>query len=422
MVETQATSDATEPPATAPIQAGLAVAFAGQTTPELIGPLLRSAERELARGFPDRSGVFLLTEQDSADGTMAAARDAVTDPARLIQLAAPHDGPRAPSPAARAQTIRLIFESAAAFGADALAVIDADLTTLEPDGIHRLLRPVVEQGADFVGPYYARPRFAGAITSSIVYPFMRALYGRRLRFPAGGDFACSSRFGKFCSAQATWGGDGSRIATDLWLVHRALTGGFKMSQAVIGLRSGAAADEDAELSAVLARVLGALFIETERNVPFWQKVRTSEPVPLAGTPVGAEKDGPTIDFKQTVDAFRLGLDHLMPVWEVVLPPSSLHELRKLARRTEDQFRLPDALWARIVYDFAIAFHTRVMSREHLLPAFAPLYLGWLASHVAEMSGADFARSERRVEDLCLRFEAEKPYLISRWRWPDRFNP
>jgi hypothetical protein len=30
--------------------------------------------------------------------------------------------------------------------------------------------------------------------------------------------------------------------------------------------------------------------------------------------------------------------------------------------------------------------------------------------------------EQRIEALCLAYEAEKGYLISRWRWPDRFNP
>jgi hypothetical protein len=41
---------------------------------------------------------------------------------------------------------------------------------------------------------------------------------------------------------------------------------------------------------------------------------------------------------------------------------------------------------------------------------------------AEMGDAGAVRLEDRLEQLCLQFEAEKPYLISRWRWPDRFNP
>jgi glucosylglycerate synthase len=422
LVETQKTSTENELPAAAPVRAELLLAIVGHPSVETMGPMLRAAEQGLTRGFPDRSRVVLLADPDPSDATAAVAREAVTDPTRLILLAVPAEAHRPGPLAARAQVLKMILESAAALGAEAVAVVDADLTSPERQGIDRLFRPVVEHGADFVAPYYARPRFAGAITSSIVYPFTRALYGRRLRFPTGGDFACSARFGQFCSAQGSWGGDGGRIVTDLWLAHRALTGGFKLSQAVIGTRWGSAADEDADLTTVLGRVLGVLFGEAERNVPFWQRVRTSEPVALVGTPVGVEQGGPAVELKQTADAFRLGLDHLMPVWEAVLPPTTRHELRKLARRGEHEFRLPDPLWARIVYDFAIGFHARIMSREHLLSAFTPLYLGWFASHVSEMAGADFAQRERRVEDLCLRFEAEKPYLISRWRWPDRFNP
>lgn len=422
MVDTQRTSGETDVLTAVPARVDLAVAIAGHGSAETIGSAVRAAEQGLERGFRGRTGVVLLPDQDLAEGTAAAAHDAVTNPARLIQLSVPSDGPRTAPPASRAQLLKLIFDSAAGLGVQALAVVDADFTSVEPEGIERLLRPVLEQGADFVAPYYARPRFAGAITSSIVYPFTRALYGRRLRFPAGGDFACSGKFGQFCTTQGIGGGDGGRIVTDLWLTHRALVGGFKLSQAVIGSRSGSAPDEDPELSAVLARVLGSLFAEAERNVPFWQKVRTSQPVALVGTPLAAVQDGPAIDLEQPVHAFRLGLEHLMPVWEVALPPTTLHELRKLARRSGDAFRLPDSLWARIVYDFAIAFHARLMSREHLLSAFAPLYLGWFASYVSEMADADLARSERRLDELCLRFEAEKPYLISRWRWPDRFNP
>ena len=50
----------------------------------------------------------------------------------------------------------------------------------------------------------------------------------------------------------------------------------------------------------------------------------------------------------------------------------------------------------------------------------PLYLGWVASFVNEVAPLGRQEAEARVERLCEAFEAEKPYLISRWRWPDRF--
>jgi hypothetical protein len=403
-----------------PTKAEVAVAITGLGSREAVAPLLQTVEQSLITHFPGRGGVVFLADHDGSGERLDAGETAAT-PGRVVSVVAPPAAERTGKPASRAQFLKQFFESATGLGVSVLATIDSELLTVEPAGLSRLLRPVLTGGADFVAPYYVRPRFAGTITSGIVYPMTRSLYGRRLRFPFGGEFACSAHFGKFCAAQGAWA-ETNRAVTDLWLAHRALTGGFKLSQAVIGGRSASAADDSAELSAVLAGVLGVLFGEMERNVPVWQKVRGSEPVALIGTPTGTDQPGPVIDFERTVGGFRLGLDNLMPVWEVVLPPTTLHGLRKLARQGAGDFRLPDPLWARIVYDFAIGFHTRVMSREHLLSAFTPLYLGWLASHVAEMGDADFARRERRVEELCLEFETEKPYLISRWRWPDRFNP
>jgi len=42
--------------------------------------------------------------------------------------------------------------------------------------------------------------------------------------------------------------------------------------------------------------------------------------------------------------------------------------------------------------------------------------------VNEVARLDAAGAAERIERLCEVFEAEKPYLISRWRWPDRFAP
>ena len=63
-----------------------------------------------------------------------------------------------------------------------------------------------------------------------------------------------------------------------------------------------------------------------------------------------------------------------------------------------------------------------MNREHLLSAFTPLYAGWLGSWIGEMASAREPDVEARIERLCLQYEVEKPYFISGWRSPDRFNP
>ena len=123
-----------------------------------------------------------------------------------------------------------------------------------------------------------------------------------------------------------------------------------------------------------------------------------------------------------LESFKLGCQDLQGLWSLFLPPATLLDYKKLSRSPEDLLRFPDDLWARTVYDFALAWRLRVIDRDHLLRAITPVYLGWAASSVLEMQTAGPEEVEERQERLCMAFETQKRYLISRWRWPDRFSP
>jgi hypothetical protein len=129
-----------------------------------------------------------------------------------------------------------------------------------------------------------------------------------------------------------------------------------------------------------------------------------------------------VDTSRLVESFQLGNRELQEIWSLVLPPSSLFELRKLSRLPVDQFRMPDELWVKVVYDFALAHRLRTISRDHLLRSLTPLYLGWVASYAHDVQSVGALSPERRLDRLSLAYEAGKSYLLSRWRWPDRFNP
>jgi hypothetical protein len=123
-----------------------------------------------------------------------------------------------------------------------------------------------------------------------------------------------------------------------------------------------------------------------------------------------------------LETFQLGFRNLQEVWALVLPPVTLLELKRLSRPSTERFHLPDELWVRIVYDFALAYRLRTISRTHLLGALTPLYLGWVASYALEVGNCSAADAEQRLEKLARAYEEGKPYLLSRCRWPDRFNP
>jgi hypothetical protein len=100
----------------------------------------------------------------------------------------------------------------------------------------------------------------------------------------------------------------------------------------------------------------------------------------------------------------------------------LLELQKLSRLPAEQFQMPDELWARIVYDFALAHRLQTISRDHLLKSMTPLYLAWVASYANDLEKSKGNGIEQRLERVSVAFESAKSYLVSRWRWPDRFNP
>jgi glucosylglycerate synthase len=176
------------------------------------------------------------------------------------------------------------------------------------------------------------------------------------------------------------------------------------------------------ISSLVAQVLGPIFLDMERNAACWQRTRSSGPVPTIGEPLYVSQDTGTVDITRMVESFQLGMRDLPEIWGLVLPPSTLFELRKLSRLSLEQFRMSDELWVRIVYDFALAHRLRTINRDHLLRAMTPLYLAWVASYAHDAESAAPAAIEQRLERLSVAYESGKSYLVSRWRWPDRFNP
>jgi hypothetical protein len=178
----------------------------------------------------------------------------------------------------------------------------------------------------------------------------------------------------------------------------------------------------ANISSLVAQVLGPIFLDMERNAIFWQRTRASAPVPTIGQPLAVSQDTGNVDVSRFVESFQLGNRDLQEIWGLILPPATLFELRKLSHLPVEQFNLPDELWSRIVYDFALAHRLRTINRDHLLKSITPLYLAWVASYAQDLGKYGEVASEQRLERLSAAFQSSKSYLLSRWRWPDRFNP
>jgi hypothetical protein len=373
-----------------------------------------AVQAALADAFPDRTARVLVLTDDPND---ARAPDAPLTSSRGTPprvFTGGHLGPDAALPT--------LLEAAIAQEAPACALLEPLPRPPGSGWLRLLLEPILEGGHDLVCPSYQRGKLEGLIATGLVYPLTRALFARRLRQPLGREIAVSRGLAERLLRDEEWRTDPAHAGADLWVVTKALAGGVKLAQAFLGPRPPPAAPAP-EPSVVLPRVCAELFHEIDRHARTWQRLRGSDPVATFGDPHLPEEPAAPASTASLVQAFTLGKRDLRPIWSAVLPPQSVLHLSRLdGEGAPEAFRMPDGLWARVVYDFAVGWRVKALERSLLLRAMTPVYLGWVASWVNEVGHLGAEATEARLEALCRAFEAEKPYLISRWRWPDRFGP
>jgi hypothetical protein len=315
-----------------------------------------------------------------------------------------------------------LFAATEKLGARACCLVASELESVTPRWVCQLVHPLLESDFDLVVPYYAPRKLQGLLNSSIVYPLTRCLYGKRIHNPLGPDVGVSRRLAqKILGTNRNAKAGPSQTHPLASLAPVAVCDNLQICQVHVEARLYPPTDW-INMSSLVAQVLGPIFLEMERSAACWQRMRGSVSVLARGEHLSLSQEAGTLDMNRMVETFQLGVRDLQEIWGLVLPPATLFELRKLSRLAPEQLNMPDELWARIVYDFALAHRLRTINRDHLLRSMTPLYLAWVVSYARELETAGAATVEQRIERLSLAYEAAKPYLISRWRWPDRFNP
>jgi hypothetical protein len=301
--------------------------------------------------------------------------------------------------------------------ARAILILGPEAGSLSAGGLHDLASAVLSESIDLAMPQYDLPAHAALVNSAILYPLTRALFATRARFPLAIDLGLSLRMAERLAATGQRHTAVNQNDALIWPISEAIVAGFAIEQYDVGTRT-LPQPADPDIRAILGLVTGSLFSDIEAKAAFWQRARRLPP-PRASFPQRQVVDGHS-DIMPMIEGFRLAYSNLQEIWSLVLPPNTLLGLKRLSTVDASAFRMPENLWARIVYDFLIAYRLRTINRGHLFGALIPLYLAWVAGHInVTASGAD---SERHIEAVAAAFDADKPYLVSRWRWPDRFNP
>jgi hypothetical protein len=311
-----------------------------------------------------------------------------------------------------------VFQISQKVGAKCCCVWNTSLQPVSAHIISELVNPLLHEGFDLAVPRYIEMKLGSLINSSIIYPLVRALYGKGILYPMAIDLGFSAQF---VDRLVKPDPKTHLPRSQQWIAMEAICNGLTICQVYLPMEPPRP-PESIDVSSLLVTVLGRLFSDLERNATFWQRSNGSPNIPAFGEATTKETEESPVDVHPMIETFQLGYRNLREIWNFAMPPATSLELKKLAALPANAFRMPDDLWVRIVYDFALAYRQRAINREHLLRAMTPLYLAWVASYALETKDTSPDGFHYYLERLALAYEKQKPYLLSRWRWPDRFNP
>ena len=373
-----------------------------------IAHVIQVISQGLAKYYKDRRCVIFIADGGSTDDTRQVAKEIQTK-AWQEKIVSIYRGPRG-----KGTALRSVFETAKRLEVQTCAIVDPDIRSITPDWVKYLIDPVSERGYQFVAPVYLRHKYDGTITNNIVYNLTRALYGKRLRQPMGGDFAFSRDVANFYGEQDVWETDVALYGIDVWMTTNALTQSFRICQTNLGVKIHEGVYPELHLGPIFRQVLWTIFFLMERFESHWKRVQGSEPVETFGYEGYVEPESLTVDLGGMVEHFKVGYQQFSPFWKNIFSHASFEEIQNAAKMDSTQFHLSTDSWVRVLYELAAVFHAWSSNRYRLIDMMTPLYYARVASFVQQSWQMSSQEAEELVEEQAKKFEENKDYLIQLW--------
>lgn len=386
---------------------------------DTIGRVVNAIQVGLVKYFPRERTALINPDGGSRDGTPEAVKACSISDFRSLLSSTPLRTTHRITASYRQMDskgtgLRIVLAAADLLRAKACALVSPDLESMTPEWVEGLIRPVYKEKYDLVTPIYHRHKFDGLLVKNIVAPMIRALYGVGIREPVGGEFGLSGPLACHYLEQDIWSGEIPQASVEIWMTTSALVGGFKVCQSFLGPKIHSEKGSAQDIVRTIQSVLSVLFRCMETQESYWLSRTESERVPVFGFEYSSGLEPRRLNRKKMLLMFRNGVDQLASVLESILSERTLREIQQVSLLNEKDFRFPDDLWVRTIYEFAASYHHSVINRDHLLQALTPIYRGRICSVVLEEQRADVEQIERKVEALCQSYEKEKPHLVERW--------
>jgi glycosyltransferase involved in cell wall biosynthesis len=391
-------------------KAELVVCIPSYKEADSIGYPTTQADKGLRKYFGDNASVIINCDNDSPDQTREVFLTTETQVPK-IYVSTP------PGVRGKGNNFMNLFRKVVDLQAKAVVVVDADLKSITPEWIKHLAEPLFN-GFSFVAPLYIRHKYDGTITNGIAYPITRCLYGRRVRQPIGGDFGFTGKLASAYVKANAWDDAVANFGIDIWMTTMAISERAQISQAFMGRpKIHRTKDPGSDLGPMFRQVVGTIFSLMTHLEPIWSKVKYSRPTAIYGFGLGEVEMPPKVEVNthNLIDKFHQGSTTYQKTWKVILTEDVYKKVMEIMGMKETEFDFPTDLWARVLFDMAVAFKAEALDRGTIMDSLIPLYFGKTLSFVRKTRRMSIKQAEEAIEEDCLTFEMAKPYLLQRWQ-------
>jgi glucosylglycerate synthase len=385
-----------------------------------IGQAVRTVEQSFQQSFLRERVVIVNVDGGSSDDTPQAvlreeergnpAHKGLTTLRTIHRVSAQYA--KAPS---QGLALRTIVAAADLLRAKSCAVISPAVPNLAASWVANLLRPVYREHYDFVAPLYARSKYQGLLTRTLLHPLSLAIFGQGIRELYSEEWAFSGRLASYCLEQDVWNEEAVRTRPEAWMGITSICSGYKCAQYFLGQKLAPAAATGADIVEAVRETVGNLFWCMEVNQEHWLDRGGTQPVPTFGPDHELLPGEPPANPEKIFELFRSGVSELEPILATILSKETHAQIKAIAVVDHARFRFAMELWVRALYEFAAAYHHAVLNRGHLVQALVPLYRGKLYSFLLEHADSSAEQMEAALEGLCREFERQRPYLIAKWK-------
>lgn len=329
-----------------------------------IGFVVRQIDKGLRKYFPREKALIVNVDNNSADQTKEVFLKTKTiTPKKYISAPVGIKG--------KGHNFYNLFRLIDKLSSEINIVVDADLKSIEPEWIKKMITPI-NRGYDFAVPTYSRNKNDALITKNFCYPLVYGLLGWDIRQPIGGEFAFSSKMVKHWLSKK-WTASVYQYGIDIFMTTEAILNNFKVCQVNLGRKTHRASQK--RLESMFIEIAEALFYQLTRYKIAWQNKTIKSPKIFYQ---GSLKNPHLARF--VPKGFK---------W----------------RKTDSN------LWSKIVYDFLIQYETSENKKEVIKnlkeSAFDRFY-----TYIDSVKGLNFRQAEKEVIKQAKIFHKNRNYLLN----------